>query len=78
MSDQFEVMHRDETYEVELRVLKKSREFVGIKDYRNVPKEASVPTTVEREIESVHFAHPDKQTAVNRAIQHLNIIGEFQ
>lgn len=78
MSDQFEIMHTDETYEVELRVVKKCREFVAVKTYNNIPKEASQPAVSEVEIESIHFSQSDKQTAINRAIKHLNIVGEFE
>lgn len=78
MSDQFEVMQTNDIYEVELRVIKKSREFVGLKDYQHRWKEASTPTVVETEIESIHFSQADKQTAINRAIKHLNIIGDFE
>ncbi len=78
MTDQFQVVHRDTVYEVEIRVVQKSREFVAVTDYKHSPKEASTPQTVEREIECVHFSHADKQTGINRAIKHLGIMGDFE
>lgn len=76
MTDQFKVIHTDETYAVELRVTKRVREFVGISNYRNEPKEASVPREVETEVEAIQFTRADLQGALQRAIRHLTVISE--
>lgn len=78
MTDKFEVFHTDEIYDVEIRVVRKAMEFVGVTDYKNMTRAASVPTVSEREVECVHFSHEDKELAVKRAIEHLKIIGDAQ
>lgn len=77
MSD-FEIIQKDETYEVEVRIVRRTREFAVNKDYRASVKEISQPTTVEVEVEAIHFSHEDKVVAITRAINHLHIIGDFK
>lgn len=78
MSDQFQIIHSDETFTVELTITRKAREFVGIKNYRHEPQAATPATTVETEVESVTFTHEDKQTAIRRAIGHLKIMEDTE
>lgn len=76
--DKFKIIHEDEEFEITVRVVRRTKEYVGKSTYRNEPEEASKPTIRQDEVESIQFLAHDKQTGINRAIQHLSIIGEFQ
>jgi hypothetical protein len=75
-SDQVMVIHTDKTYDVMITVTEKVREVVVGKDYRHTLQESTRPQMVTREIESMQFTTGTKESAIKRAVNHLNIIAE--
>lgn len=77
-SDQVQVVHTDKTYDVMITVTEKVREVVVGKDYRHTLQEATKPQMVTHEIESMQFTMSTKESAIKRAVNHLNITAENQ
>lgn len=77
-TDQVQVVHTDRSYEVIITITEKVREVVVGKDYRHVVQEASTPQNIAREVENLQFTTNTKESAITRAINHLNIIKDSE
>lgn len=80
MSDDFEIVHQDSRYEVQVKVIEHRREVIVARDHRHTIQSVKHLDVrhAHTDVESIRFSHSDRARAIQRAIDHLNVIGEEQ